>query len=460
MTDPNNLIRWENGADIQVTYSTPDATWDDWKDMRVLTGRDFDLEGFAVMNSTYAIMGDELMPALFAMNPTTGEVLTPFIRTPDIDSETGEFNGLYLSSAGDKVHCNISDLENCLSVDTSIVDESEYVRHGTSGGYEGLSAMADGTVVAFIERNAGSTLADRGEPGIRVFHVLTEPELAFNSFLGFYQFEDGACCIADASPLPGSTTKIAVAERNNWPAYTNLPGQGLPNNRVCIIDINVTDSNNVFIKDCVMNYHRIQDPFDVDNDGLTTAAFSQWTTEQLIVLDEYCAMAGTDTNFPSTNQFALLPSEAPYFQEVADTRWMVWCYHDPIFSITQTATTPVSSMPMHYLVGLLNYPNAYIPETLKGHTSGTLRTRGEDGETCAENGYERGCTIQYGPWPYVPSVGFSDIEFFYDDQNNKVTGEFWCTTDNGFGSPGQLQRLPALDTVSKLNFETTSFLIF
>ena len=25
--DPNNFIKWENGADIQVTYATPDSTW-------------------------------------------------------------------------------------------------------------------------------------------------------------------------------------------------------------------------------------------------------------------------------------------------------------------------------------------------------------------------------------------------------------------------------------------------
>lgn len=44
MHDPHGYIKWENGADIQVTYNVPDATWDDWKELRVLTGRDFDVE--------------------------------------------------------------------------------------------------------------------------------------------------------------------------------------------------------------------------------------------------------------------------------------------------------------------------------------------------------------------------------------------------------------------------------
>lgn len=101
--DPNGHIKWENGADIQVTYGIPDSTWNDYRDLRVLTGRDFDVEGLAVINNEFAIVGDELMPAIFAVNPTTGVVLTPFVRTPDID-EHGQFNGKFLSTRGDKVH--------------------------------------------------------------------------------------------------------------------------------------------------------------------------------------------------------------------------------------------------------------------------------------------------------------------------------------------------------------------
>jgi hypothetical protein len=107
--DPMGYIKWENGADIQVTYKTPDSTWDDWKDLRVLTGRDFDVEGIAVINQTFAILGDELMPAIFAVNPLTGVVLSPFVRTPDID-EKGRFTGDYLSTVGDKVHVSIESL--------------------------------------------------------------------------------------------------------------------------------------------------------------------------------------------------------------------------------------------------------------------------------------------------------------------------------------------------------------
>lgn len=169
--DPQGFIKWENGADIQVEYDVPDATWDEFKSLRVLTGRDFDVEGLAVINENLAIVGDELMPAIFAVNPTTGVVLSPFVRTPDIDKK-GNFNGKFLSTRGDKVHCKISDLRKneCSSVDSEVVDKSDFRKHDPSGGYEGFSVLADGSIAAFLEKTSGdSTLGD--EPGVRVYRV-------------------------------------------------------------------------------------------------------------------------------------------------------------------------------------------------------------------------------------------------------------------------------------------------
>ena len=63
--DPDGHIRWENGADIQVAYKVPDGTWEtpkaelggaSYKSARVLTGRDFDVEGFAMINHTYGAL--------------------------------------------------------------------------------------------------------------------------------------------------------------------------------------------------------------------------------------------------------------------------------------------------------------------------------------------------------------------------------------------------------------------
>jgi hypothetical protein len=139
--------------------------------MRVLTGRDFDVEGMAVINQQCAILGDELMPALIGVNPLTGVITSPFVRTPDID-QNGNFNGKFLSTRGDRVHCTAAALQagTCPQVDSATVDASAYRRHDSSGGFEGFSKLADGTIAAFLEKNTGDTTLT-GEPGVRVYHV-------------------------------------------------------------------------------------------------------------------------------------------------------------------------------------------------------------------------------------------------------------------------------------------------
>ena len=70
----------------------------------------------------------------------------------------------------------------------------------------------------------------------------------------------------------------------------------------------------------------------------------------------------------------------------------------------------------HYLVGLLNYPNSFTPDVFKNHTSGIYIPEEES---------------PLVPFKDVPSVGFSDIEFYYDDEGNKVLGQYYCLSDNG-----------------------------
>lgn len=335
--DPNGFISWENGADIQVAYHVPDSTWADYQELRVLTGRDFDVEGLAVINENLAIIGDELMPAIFAVNPTTGVVLSPFVRTPDID-EKGNFNGKFLSTRGDKIHCSIEALEanECPAVDSEVVDASEYRKHDPSGGYEGFSVLADGTIAAFVEKKSGdTTLGD--EPGVRVYKVLpgdgtTAP--SFDSFMGFYPFELNGGNIADVSHIPGSSTKVAVIERNGFPSGHKFPAPRMPANKLCVVDLTDLDDNMVMTnKKCILNYHNVNDPWDVDGNGIFRYAQTQVTNEQVIVVDDYCIIAGTDTNYPWTNQFGLDVDELPFGQEVTDTRFMVVCFMEPIFNL-------------------------------------------------------------------------------------------------------------------------------
>ena len=325
--------------------------------------------GLAVLiNKNLAILGDELMPAIFAVskrivsifklnqtrkmqnlansvhlippiflqvNPTTGVVLSNFVRTPDID-EDGNFNGKFLSTNGEKVHCSITSLEanECMAVD--IVDASDYRKHDPSGGYEGFSLLADGTIAAFIEKKTGDcTLGD--EPGVRVYKVLpgdgTEAP-KFDSFMGFYPFELNAGNIADVSPIPGSSNLVAVIERNGFPAGHLFPAPTMPANKLCVVDL--TDLNDDMVmqnKKCILNYHNINDPWDVDGNGIFRYAQTQVTAKQVIVVDDYCIVARTDTNYPWTNQFGVDAEELPFGQEVADTRFMVVCFTEPIFNL-------------------------------------------------------------------------------------------------------------------------------
>ena len=178
-----------HNVSLPVAYHTPDETWEDYKAMRVLTGSDFDVEGMAVLNQTCAMVGEEFMPSVFMVNPSTGEVLSNFVRTPDVDAD-GSFNDKFLSSTADKVHCIIEDLENnaCKSVESEVVEESAFRKTDRGGGFEGMALLEDGSIAAFLEKNGGdTTLSD--EPGVRVYKIQpgdcsSGSAPVFDSFLG------------------------------------------------------------------------------------------------------------------------------------------------------------------------------------------------------------------------------------------------------------------------------------
>jgi hypothetical protein len=82
ITDPEGYIEWENGADIEVAYRIPDLSWIQFKKDRVLTGRDFQPLGMAIVNENdgCSIISDGWNPSIFSMDPTLGTVTSPFIR--------------------------------------------------------------------------------------------------------------------------------------------------------------------------------------------------------------------------------------------------------------------------------------------------------------------------------------------------------------------------------------------
>lgn len=179
----------------------------------------------------------------------------------------------------------------------------------------------------------------------------------FEKFMGFYPFEIGAGNIADVSAIPGSSRFVAVIERNGFPSGHMWPGAGNPANNLCVVDLLDLDENKVMKnKKCILNYHDISDPWDVDGNGIFKYGHTQVTNEALIIVDDYCEsnvavymyivfphqtsqsaapliglVAGTDTNYPWTNQFGI-DVASQYFQEVDDARFMVVCFVEPIFN--------------------------------------------------------------------------------------------------------------------------------
>ena len=108
----------------------------------------------------------------------------------------------------------------------------------------------------------------------------------------------------------------------------------LPHNYLCIVDLLDLDDNMVMRKKkCILNYQRIDDPWDVDGNGIFRYAQTQVTNEQVIVVDDNCIVAGTDTNYPGFNDFNLNMTNVPYAQQVIDARWMVVCFQEPIFNL-------------------------------------------------------------------------------------------------------------------------------
>lgn len=303
----------------------------------------------AVLSNDCAVLGDELMTSILNVNPTTGEVLSPFVRTPDIDGNGQFVPGKFLSTVSDKVHCDVAtlkeDADECLEVPSEVVSANGYREHHKSGGYEGFAALPDGSIAAFLEKPLA------GEPGIRVYDV--DPGTCgqgiapvFRSFRGFYQFEKNAVSIADVSAVPGSSRYVLVSERNNYPGLLSpaefpqhgeghqFPSPALPANKVCLVDLTELDEDLVMTnKKCILNLHAVSDPWDVDGDGIERIGLTQVTTEQIIVIDDYCIVTGTDTNYPWTNQLGLNLTELPYGQEVMDGRFMIVCFEEPIFDV-------------------------------------------------------------------------------------------------------------------------------
>ena len=75
-------------------------------------------------------------------------------------------------------------------------------------------------------------------------------------------------------------------------------------------------------------------------------------------------------------------------------------------------------------VGLLHYPQSNVPEVLQDKTSGTYLPTAID--------FVRPQDLP--PYDHIPHVGASEIEPVLDDMGNRIRGEFYVLSDNGYGT--------------------------
>jgi len=130
--------------------------------------------------------------------------------------------------------------------------------------------------------------------------------------------------IADVSPIPGSSSKVShdessfsvfniasqasytiqlkifqvvVIERNGFPGGHMFPAPRMPANKLCVVDLYDLDEKMVMQnKKCVLNYHAISDPWDVDNNGVSKLQ---------LLCDIFCVCLLTKDNFISAALFLL-----------------------------------------------------------------------------------------------------------------------------------------------------------
>ena len=246
------------------------------------------------------------------------------MRIPDIKPDLSLDTNRYLTTVSDKQHCTLEQVQanECHIVDKDLIDKQgkwekengkggkkvwdpKYRRIEASEGIVALVRMANNDVAAFIESRIKIDSEQGFEIGCRVYKVypgdctkLCPPRI--KEFWGFYRTElenDAVPVIAAVAPIPGNERLVVVLERNGFPFEHEFPLREMPVDKLCIVDLGLRNEVGVFYrKKCILNLHHIDDPYDVDLNGVFVYGQNQMKNEGLIVLDDYCIMIGTDTS--------------------------------------------------------------------------------------------------------------------------------------------------------------------
>ena len=260
LSDPNSLITFPIVADQTFYPGGPNDIPVDAaiRDSRLLTGADFDIESFRRDANGNFWFGDEFGPFLFKTNDSF-EVIAAPIQTPGVQSVDSPLLG------GDTANLR------------------------RSRGLEGMGVSDDGlTLYAMLEGNTEGSPSDI----LRIFEfdVVTE---GFTGTEFLYQLDAGGRAIGELSPVGGD--RYLVIERDGG-------GEGNIFKKLFLIDLNETDADGILEKTLVADLLDIDDPFDLNGDGLTAFTFPFVTIESVTMLDPTTLLIANDNNFPGGGQ--------------------------------------------------------------------------------------------------------------------------------------------------------------
>lgn len=328
--DTDGYLQWENGAEISLQMFVPDASWNDvLVGSRALTGADFSLQGMVLATEinaiTYSgILADSYSPILL---PSTVQVFagvgqravisSPFIRVPDIMIPELELSPVREAiAAADKTFCDLNALQTgfcTFNNEPPNIPVNDPTIRIVKGGFGGLASLEGGLVAGVFK------FQEDNEPGVRVYEispgacqgeVCSPPEVT--GFFGFYPLEPGSETVQDVTGIPSSNSSFLVIESD--------PFSGTSTSFVyCVVDVDRKLSDGTLEKACVLDN---DDIFDQFNATVFLPGNSFIRAGGVLVVDENCFFASTDSNFPSstvTLEYGLLN----YI-----------CFDDPIFNET------------------------------------------------------------------------------------------------------------------------------
>ncbi|HSM80174.1 MAG TPA: glycerophosphodiester phosphodiesterase family protein [Nodosilinea sp.] len=169
---------------------------------------------------------------------------------------------------------------------STFIEEPAVANLGGSKGFEGMAFSPDrATLYPMLE---GTVVGDpAGALRIYEFDVASA---AFEGLVGLYQMESVANAIGDFTPI--NENEFLVIERDN------NQGAAAEFKKIFKVDFSAIDSNGFVSKTEVVDLLHINDPNDLNGDGLTRFEFPFVTIEDVLVLDANTILVANDNNYP------------------------------------------------------------------------------------------------------------------------------------------------------------------